>query len=104
MTKVLILAGGKGTRFSEKTIKQPKPLIRVGARPLIWYIMKHYSNFNLKEFIILSGYKSKAFNQEFKKKCYDGWNIKILNTGLNTETGSRLLQAKKYLEQNKNKD
>ena len=101
MTKVLILAGGKGTRFSEKTIRQPKPLIKVGSRPLIWYIMKHYSNFNLKDFIVLSGYKSKAFNKEFKKKYYKEWNIKVLNTGLNTETGSRVLRAKKFIEENR---
>ena len=102
MTKVLILAGGKGTRFSEKTIKQPKPLINIARRPLIWYIMKHYSNFNLKDFIVLSGYKHKLFNKEFKKSHYNKWNIKVLNTGLNTETGSRVLKAKKYLEQNNN--
>ena len=71
MTKVLILAGGKGTRFSEKTIKQPKPLINIARRPLIWYIMKHYSNFNLKDFIVLSGYKHKLFNKEFKTEDFD---------------------------------
>ena len=53
MTKVLILAGGKGTRFSEKTIKQPKPLIKIGKSPIIWHIMKQYSNFGLTDFIIL---------------------------------------------------
>ena len=101
MTKVLILAGGKGTRFSEKTIKQPKPLIRINQRPLIWYIMKHYSKFNLNDFIVLSGYKHKLFNREFKKPYYNKWKIKVLNTGLNTETGTRILKSKKYLEQNK---
>ena len=65
MTKVLILAEGKGPG-PEKTIKQPKPLINIARRPLIWYIMKHYSNFNLKDFIVLSGYKHKLFNKEFK--------------------------------------
>ncbi len=97
MTKVVILAGGKGTRFSEKTIKRPKPLIEVGKSPLIWHIMKHYSKFSHTDFIVLAGYKHKLFNQEFKKSKYKNWNVKVLNTGLNTETGSRLLKAKKYL-------
>ena len=72
MTKVVILAGGKGTRFSEKTIKRPKPLIEVGKSPLIWHIMKHYSKFSHTDFIVLAGYKHKLFNQEFKNQ-----NIKI---------------------------
>lgn len=98
MTKVLILAGGKGTRFSEKTIKQPKPLIKIGKSPIIWHIMKQYSNFGLTDFIILAGYKYKEFHKEFKKNKYKNWSIKVLNTGLNTETGSRVLRAKKCLE------
>ena len=98
MTKVLILSGGKGTRFSEKTIKKPKPLIEIGRSPLIWHIMKQYSNFNLTDFIVLAGYKYKEFHKEFKKSKYKNWSIKVLNTGLNTETGSRVLKAKKYLE------
>jgi glucose-1-phosphate cytidylyltransferase len=98
MTKVLILAGGKGTRFSEKTIKKPKPLIEIGKNSLIWHIMNQYSNFNLTDFIVLAGYKYKEFYKEFKKSKYKNWNIKVLNTGLSTETGSRVLKAKKYLE------
>lgn len=102
MNKVLILAGGKGTRFFEKTINQPKPLIKIRRKPLIWYIMNHYSRFNLKNFIVLAGYKHKLFNKEFKNPLYNKWNIKVLNTGVKTETGSRVLKAKKYLEHTKN--
>lgn len=104
MTKVLILAGGKGTRFSEKTIKQPKPLIKIGRNPLIWHIMSHYSNYDLTDFIVLAGYKYKEFYKEFKKYKYKNWSIKVLNTGLNTETGSRVLKAKNYLNKNEDND
>ena len=100
MSKVVILAGGKGLRFGEQTKKKPKPLISIGPSPLIWYIMNHYSNYNLKDFIVLAGYKYLNFVKEFKKKKYSNWKIELINTGLNTETGERLLKAKKNILNN----
>ena len=100
MSKVVILAGGKGLRFGEETKKKPKPLISIGPSPLIWYIMNHYSNYNLKDFIVLVGYKYLHFVKEFKKKKYSNWKIDLINTGLNTETGGRLLKAKKNILNN----
>jgi glucose-1-phosphate cytidylyltransferase len=100
MSKVVILAGGKGLRFGEETKKKPKPLINVGPSPLIWYIMNHYSNYNLKDFIVLAGYRYLNFVKEFKKKKYSNWKIDLINTGLNTETGGRLLKAKNNILNN----
>ena len=94
--KVVILAGGKGTRISEYTKFIPKPMIKIKKYPLIFYIMKIYAKYGFKDFIIASGYKGKVIEKFFKKKIKD-WNVKIIPTGLETMTGGRIKRVKKYL-------
>ena len=95
--KVVILAGGYGTRISEYSKTIPKPMIKIGGRPMIFHIMKHYSKYGFKDFIIALGYKGDVLKNYFKKKFYN-WNIQLINTGKNTMTGGRLKRLQKYLE------
>tara|TARA_A100001011_G_scaffold338714_1_gene369689 strand:+ start:989 stop:1723 length:735 start_codon:yes stop_codon:yes gene_type:complete len=105
--KVVIFAGGFGSRLGSLTSRTPKPMIKISGKPIIWYIMKYYSHYGLNDFLILSGYKSKVLEDFFSKnnKLFitkkKRWKIKILNTGLNTMTGGRLKRAKKYLKDEK---
>ena len=94
--KVVILAGGLGTRISEYTKSIPKPMIKAGKFPLLLHIMKHYSSFGYKDFYIALGYKGRVIKEYFKKKKFN-WNINLINTGQNTMTGGRLKRLKKYL-------
>ena len=94
--KVVILAGGFGTRLSEYTKTIPKPMVTVGGKPIIYHIMKHYSNFGFNDFIIAAGYKQNIIRKFFKKKK-NKWNIEIIDTGQNTMTGGRIRRLKKYL-------
>jgi len=94
--KVVILAGGKGTRISEYTKFIPKPMIKIKKYPLIFHIMKIYAKQGFKDFIIATGYKSEIIEKFFKKKI-DDWSIKIVPTGLDTMTGGRIKRLKKYL-------
>ena len=94
--KVVILAGGLGTRLSEYTKFVPKPMISINKKPIIYYIMKHFSNYGYKDFYILLGYKGKVIKDYFKEKS-SNWNINLIDTGLNTMTGGRLKKIKKYL-------
>ena len=91
--KVIILAGGLGTRISEYTRFIPKPMIIVNGKPLIFHIMKNYAKFGFKDFIIAAGYKSHILKRYFKKKFFD-WKIKVIDTGKNTMTGGRLKRLK----------
>ncbi len=94
--KVVILAGGFGTRISEYTKKIPKPMIKVGSIPIIEHIIKIYENYGYGEFIIAIGYKGSLIKKYFKKKKY---NIKFINSGLNTMTGGRLKKISKYISE-----
>tara|TARA_B100000902_G_C27151860_1_gene834171 strand:- start:31 stop:729 length:699 start_codon:yes stop_codon:yes gene_type:complete len=94
--KVVILAGGKGTRISEYTKSIPKPMIKIKKYPLIFHVMKIYAKHGYKDFIIATGYKNKIIKRYFKKKIRD-WKIKIVFTGLNTMTGGRIKRLKNYL-------
>ena len=117
--KVVILAGGFGTRISEESYLKPKPMIEIGGQPILWHIMKYYSSFGYKEFIILGGYKQYVIKEYFADyflhnsdvtfdlstnemqvhaKKGENWKVTILDTGLNTMTGGRVLRAKQYLE------
>ena len=96
--KCVILAGGKGTRISELTKKIPKPMIKIMGRPIIFHIMKHYSDFGIKDFIIAAGYKHNVIKRYFQNKKPKSWKIQIINTGQNTMTGGRLKRLKKYLD------
>ena len=116
--KVVILSGGFGTRISEYTSIIPKPMIRIGGKPIIEHIMEIYSKYGHKDFYLALGYKSeiikeyfynyKIFNSDFKINLNSGkitsyeqtrkdWNINLINTGINTMTGGRLKRLKNYI-------
>ena len=97
--KLVILAGGLGTRISEETNYIPKPMIKIGPKPIIWHIMKYYSHFGVNEFIICGGYKYLKIKNFFRiKKNKEGWKVKVINTGKNSNTGRRIYKIKKYLD------
>lgn len=117
--KVVILAGGFGTRISEETQLKPKPLIEIGGMPILWHVMKIYSAYDINDFIICCGYrgdlikdyfanhfisksniKSATNNNKMKihQKFVERWNVKVVDTGLKTMTGGRLKRVKKYLD------
>ncbi|MBC7428732.1 MAG: glucose-1-phosphate cytidylyltransferase [Bacteriovorax sp.] len=116
--KVLILAGGYGTRISEESDIKPKPMIEIGGKPILWHIMKHYSSFGFNEFVILLGYKSYVIKEYFanyylhnsdvtidtaKQKLEihnnysENWKITLIDTGIETMTGGRVKRAKDYI-------
>ena len=119
MTKVVILAGGYGTRLSEYTVNIPKPMVQIGNMPMIEHIMNHYSLYGFKEFIICLGYKQHVIKDYFinynrvnndllldlKENTIDiinelkkDWKISLIDTGLDTKTGGRLKRIRDYLE------
>ena len=113
--KVIILAGGRGTRITEETEVKPKPMIKIGELPIICHLMKYYSSFGHNEFIICLGYKGYVIKEYFSNYLFlnsshvelntltgeyhihqnisDNWNIHLLETGLDTSTAGRLRQA-----------
>lgn len=116
--KVLILAGGFGTRFSEETTKLPKPMIPIGDHPILWHIMKAYSSYGFNDFVLLLGYKSHVIKEYFANYFLhqsditidisnndikilnnntEPWKITLLDTGLHTMTGGRILRAKEHI-------
>lgn len=116
--KVLILAGGLGTRLSEETELKPKPMVEIGGYPILWHIMKIYSHFGFKEFIVLTGYKSHMIKDyfinyynrysditvdmannsvEIHKTRNEDWKVTMLYTGQDTMTGGRIKRAKTYV-------
>ena len=94
--KVVILAGGFGTRLSEYTKTIPKPMININGKPMLLYIMKFYAKHGFKNFYIALGYRGKIIKKFFNKKFFD-WNINLIETGKNTMTGGRLKRLKKYV-------
>ena len=118
--KVVILAGGYGTRLSEETSVIPKPLVEVAGKPLLWYIMKTYSHWGFNDFIIAAGYKSEKIKSYFadlalasddfkidlstgkveilKKKAPD-WKITVVDTGIETMTGGRIKRAAEHIKE-----
>jgi len=99
--KCIILAGGKGSRLSEYTAKIPKPMVKIGGKPILDHIINYYSYFGIKEFIIAGGYKSKIIANYYKKKS-NKLNIKVVNTGLESLTGKRIKSLEKYFSENEN--
>jgi glucose-1-phosphate cytidylyltransferase len=116
--KVVILAGGYGTRLSEETNLIPKPMVEIGGRPILWHIMKIYSYYGFNEFVILTGYKSHVIKDyflnyytrysditvdmannavEIHNHRNEPWKVTMLYTGLDTMTGGRLLRARDFL-------
>ena len=117
--KVVILAGGLGTRISEETDYKPKPMIEIGGKPILWHILKIYSHYGLNDFIICCGYKGYAIKEYFKnyllhqsdvifdlksgnvdilEERSDDWKITLVDTGEFTMTGGRLLKIKSLVE------
>ena len=94
--KVILLAGGFGTRLSEYTKTIPKPMVKINGKPIILHIMEHYARYGFKDFYIALGYKGNVIKNFFKKKFFD-WNINLIKTGKNTMTGGRLKRLKKYI-------
>lgn len=116
--KVVILAGGFGTRISEESHLKPKPMIQIGEQPILWHIMKEYSHYGFKEFIICLGYKAYAIKEYFSdyflhtsdvtfdlaknqmtvhNNYAEDWKVTLVDTGLNTMTGGRIKRIQKYV-------
>jgi glucose-1-phosphate cytidylyltransferase len=112
--KVVILCGGLGTRLKEETEFKPKPMVIVGNKPLLWHIMKIYSHYGFKDFILCLGYKGEMIKEYFSqsklmsndsllnsndKKEIESWNITLADTGLETNTGGRIKKIEKYINE-----
>ncbi|MDB9897976.1 glucose-1-phosphate cytidylyltransferase [Gammaproteobacteria bacterium] len=118
--KIVILAGGYGTRLSEETNLIPKPMVQIGGKPMIWHIMKYYSCFGFDEFILCCGYKGDAIKDYFfnyhmynsditfdlanndfisHEQRVEKWKVSCIDTGLNTLTGGRIKKVSQYLDQ-----
>lgn len=117
--KVVILAGGLGTRISEESHLKPKPMIEIGGKPILWHIMKEYSFYGFNEFIICAGYKQNVIKEWFNNyylynsditfdftknnlkiihnSTHEPWKVTIVNTGLNTMTGGRIKRISSYV-------
>ena len=101
--KVAILAGGAGKRLVEETELKPKALIEIGGRPIIWHIMKHYSYYGYKSFIIALGYKGDMIKQYMAgqraetESHISGWDIELIDTGETTNTGGRIKRLASFL-------
>ena len=88
--KAVILAGGYGTRLGEETDVNPKPMIEIGGKPILWHIMKIYSVHEINDFVICLGYKGNQIKEYFDKFDSKSWNIELVDTGEDTMTGGRL--------------
>ncbi len=118
--KVVILCGGRGTRFREETERRPKPMVEIGDRPIVWHIMKHFARYGFTDFVLCLGYKGsmikeyflnyEAVNSDFtitlgkrgSVELYgghteDGWRITLADTGQDALTGARVKRAQKYI-------
>ena len=97
--KVVILAGGYGTRLGKETKVKPKPLVKIGGKPIIWHIIKIYYFYGIKDFIICLGYKGDLLKKELDKLNINKvWNIKYVKTGLKTMTGGRIKRIKEFVK------
>ena len=116
--KVLILAGGVGSRLSEETVLKPKPMVEIGGHPILWHIMKMYSHYGFNDFVILTGYKSHVIKEYFvnyyqrysditvnmvtnevtvHQTRQEPWTVTMLYTGQDTMTGGRIKKAAAYI-------
>ncbi|MDR2357357.1 MAG: glucose-1-phosphate cytidylyltransferase [Oscillospiraceae bacterium] len=118
--KAVILAGGYGTRISEESHLRPKPMIEIGGAPILWHIMKYYSHHGINDFIICCGYKGHMVKEYFAdyylhrsdvtfdfsngggmtvhNNVAEPWRVTLVDTGLNTQTGGRIKQVRKYTD------
>ena len=118
--KAVILAGGYGTRLSEETMNQPKPMVNIGDRPIIWHIMKIFEHHGISEFVICCGYKGYVLKEYFANyylhnsdftidladasidiisRKSENWKITLVDTGLDTQTGGRLKRVSEHLDE-----
>jgi glucose-1-phosphate cytidylyltransferase len=117
--KVVILAGGFGTRISEESVNRPKPMVEIGGMPILWHIMKEYAYYGFTEFVICAGYKQQYIKQwfsnyylynsdvtfdfknnndmEIHSSVSEPWKVTIVDTGLSTMTGGRVKRIQKYV-------
>jgi glucose-1-phosphate cytidylyltransferase len=116
---VILLAGGLGTRLRESTEFKPKPMVEIGGKPILWHIMKTYSTYNIKDFIVCAGYKSEVIKDYFlnyKSRNFDysvntlsnevkyfgasddNWNVTVSDTGELTNTGGRIFKVREYVK------
>lgn len=117
--KVVILAGGLGTRISEESYLKPKPMITIGEQPILWHIMKYYSSFGFHDFVVCCGYKGHVIKEYFAdyylhrsdvtfdfsaenrmtvhQNVAEPWRVTLVDTGLNTQTGARVKRVQKYI-------
>ena len=101
--KLVILAGGYGTRLAEETKIKPKPLVNIGNKPIIWHILKIYSHYGINDFIICLGYKGNLLKRELNALSRkESWKIKYVKTGLQTMTGGRIKKIKKFINKDEN--
>jgi glucose-1-phosphate cytidylyltransferase len=117
--KVVILAGGFGSRLSEETGRRPKPMVEIGGRPILWHIMKIYASYGVEEFVIALGYKGDVIKRffldyyylnsdlsislgdgdiEVRSNGHESWKVHLVETGLHTQTGGRLKRLAPYLQ------
>lgn len=119
--KVVILCGGRGSRLREETEVRPKPLVEIGDRPILWHIMKIYAHYGFRDFILCLGYKGELIKEYFLNyevmsndftirlgsrgqiqfhsgHLEKGWNITLVNTGNQAQTGTRIKRIEKYIE------
>jgi len=117
--KVVILAGGRGSRLSEETDVKPKPMVEIGGIPILWHIMKYYAHYGFKEFCIATGYKGEMIKRYFleynllnssitinladgkvepQTREHEDWTVHLIDTGLDTNTGGRLKRLQPWLK------
>ncbi len=96
--KAVILAGGYGTRISEESSLKPKPMIEIGGKPILWHILKIYSNYGINEFIICCGYKGNKIKEYFGNIDSTLWDVELVDTGEDTMTGGRLKRIQDHID------
>ena len=94
--KAIILAGGLGTRISEETMDKPKPMVKIAGKPILWHIMSIFAKQGVLDFLIATGYKAEVI-QDWVKTVKEPWRIMTVETGLNTQTGGRILECMKSI-------
>lgn len=97
--KVIILAGGLGTRISEETSDKPKPMVLLGQQPILWHIMNVYAHQGFNDFLIAGGYKQEVISN-WAANIDNGWRVEVLDTGLNTQTGGRIKRCIEHVGDN----
>lgn len=97
--KTVILCGGRGTRFNEYTQEMPKPLIKIGEKPILWHLMKYYSDFGFNDFILCTGYLGEKIKEYFTENNSENWNLEFVDTGQETNTGGRVKKIEEFIEE-----